>query len=169
MKMFYNICCSTAGVNYVLSDISGLAAQVEVRSPFLDHRVVEFAAKLPHKYKIRNVFSSNFNKYLPKLYYERHVPKDFAWSRKKGLAYNIKFSDYMRMKSDSDRLLSASVDAVDRAGLDSKYRRTIYNKYIASIAKKVKISPADSRVMMSTFMLGRWLMLNAGLTAKDSR
>ena len=36
-------------------DISSMAASVELRVPFLDHRIVEFAASLPLKYKIRTI------------------------------------------------------------------------------------------------------------------
>ena len=96
MKMYYNIFCSTAAANYILSDISGLAAQVEVRSPYLDYRMVEFAAKLPHHYKVRNIFTSGSNKYLPKRYYAKYVANRLAWSRKKWLSYNMPFSLYIK-------------------------------------------------------------------------
>ncbi|HKV39827.1 MAG TPA: asparagine synthase-related protein, partial [Blastocatellia bacterium] len=36
-------------------DIASMAASVEARSPFLDHRLMEFAAKLPASYKMRGV------------------------------------------------------------------------------------------------------------------
>ena len=32
-----------------------MAASVELRVPFLDHRIVEFAASLPLKYKIKTI------------------------------------------------------------------------------------------------------------------
>jgi asparagine synthase (glutamine-hydrolysing) len=163
MKMFYNIFCSTIGSNYILSDISGLAAQVEVRSPYLDYRIVEFAARLPHQYKIGNIFTSNLNKYLPKLCYEKYVPKYLAWSNKKGLSYNIRFSDYIKKCNEPEKLFSASCDAIDRAGLNSRNSRTVCSKYIASISKGIKPTSADFKTMMNAFMLGRWLMLNKNL------
>ena len=164
MKMFYNIFCSTVGSNYILSDISGLAAQVEVRSPFLDYRVIEFAAKLPHHYKIGNVFTSSSNKYLPKLYYEKYVPNHLAWSKKKGLSYNIRFSTYIKNKLESNKMFSTSYDAIDRAGLNSKNCRSALSKYTNSILKGRKPASADSRSVMNSFLLGRWLMLNNTLS-----
>jgi asparagine synthase (glutamine-hydrolysing) len=160
MKMYYNIFCSTAAANYILSDISGLAAQVEVRSPYLDYRMVEFAAKLPHHYKVRNIFTSGSNKYLPKRYYAKYVANRLAWSRKKGLSYNMPFSLYI--KNGSEKLFSASYDAIDRAGLKSKKSREALERYATSILIGNKPSPSDSRIMMSSFLLGRWLMMNEG-------
>ena len=44
LMMHRALIVSTSDANYRLPDITGYAAQVEVRSPFLDHRMVEFAA-----------------------------------------------------------------------------------------------------------------------------
>ena len=41
-----------AAANFLLPDITGLRAQVEVRSPFLDHRIAEFGAALPGTFKV---------------------------------------------------------------------------------------------------------------------
>tara|TARA_B100000787_G_C16198231_1_gene302633 strand:- start:4283 stop:6052 length:1770 start_codon:yes stop_codon:yes gene_type:complete len=42
------------GNNLVKPDRMGMSVSIENRSPFLDYRMVEFASKIPSKYKIRN-------------------------------------------------------------------------------------------------------------------
>ena len=34
-------------------DIASMASSIELRVPFLDHRIIEFAATIPSKYKIK--------------------------------------------------------------------------------------------------------------------
>jgi asparagine synthase (glutamine-hydrolysing) len=64
----------------VKADKMTMAAAVELRVPFLDHRMVEFAARLPLSYKIRNGES----KYLLKKVMERHLPHEVIYRSKKG-------------------------------------------------------------------------------------
>lgn len=57
-----------------------MAASIESRVPFLDHKVVEFAARLPERMKIRN-----FNgKYLLRKAMEDRLPGDIVHRTKKG-------------------------------------------------------------------------------------
>ena len=64
----------------VKADKMTMAASVELRVPFLDHRLVEFAARLPVSYKIRN----GQTKYLLKKAMERHLPPSVIYRSKKG-------------------------------------------------------------------------------------
>lgn len=64
----------------VKADKMTMAASVELRVPFLDHRLVEFAARLPVSYKIRN----GQTKYLLKKVMERHLPNSVIYRSKKG-------------------------------------------------------------------------------------
>jgi asparagine synthase (glutamine-hydrolysing) len=60
--------------NYLLSsqgDRVGMANSVELRLPFLDHRVVDFAARVPAKWKIRGLQE----KYLLKKAYQGQLPE----------------------------------------------------------------------------------------------
>lgn len=64
----------------VKADKMTMAASVELRVPFLDHRLVEFAARLPVSYKVRG----GETKYLLKKAMERFLPNEVIYRRKKG-------------------------------------------------------------------------------------
>jgi asparagine synthase (glutamine-hydrolysing) len=63
-------------------DRMAMANSLEVRSPLLDHHVIEFAARLPAEMKYRGRTA----KYLLKRYTERHVPPSVVYRPKKGFA-----------------------------------------------------------------------------------
>jgi asparagine synthase (glutamine-hydrolysing) len=57
-----------------------MAHAVEARVPFLDHEVVEFAARLPARYKLRD----GVGKWVVKKVAERHLPQDLVHRKKQG-------------------------------------------------------------------------------------
>ena len=57
-----------------------MAHAVEARVPFLDHEVVEFAARLPARYKLRD----GVGKWVVKKVAERHLPHDLVHRKKQG-------------------------------------------------------------------------------------
>jgi asparagine synthase (glutamine-hydrolysing) len=156
LKMFISLRYSGADANFRIPDISGLAAQVEVRSPFLDYRMVEFAARLPHRYKVGNVFSPKRNKLLPKLYYERHVPAQIAWSRKKGMGWNLRWDRSIAHDQSFTEAFETAWRALARAGLDPKAYRDAWQGYVGDVRSGVAFS-AHARTMMVGLMLGTWL------------
>ncbi|RKY32726.1 MAG: asparagine synthase (glutamine-hydrolyzing) [Candidatus Omnitrophota bacterium] len=66
-------------------DIAGMSNSLEGRSPFLDHKFMEFAASLPAEYKLRNFVK----KYIMKKIIRRFVPKENIFRRKMGFAVPI--------------------------------------------------------------------------------
>jgi asparagine synthase (glutamine-hydrolysing) len=64
----------------VKADRMTMAHSLELRVPFLDHVLVEFAASLPQTLKLRN----NTSKYLLKRWAERLLPKTIIYRTKKG-------------------------------------------------------------------------------------
>lgn len=148
--MFSGLTCVAVDANYRIPDISGLAAQVEVRSPFLDYRLVEFAERLPHQYKIANPQSPHSNKYLPKVYYERFVPKDIAWSRKKGMGMNLRWDQSIIHDLAFRQEFSNAYHALDQAGIDSAQAREAW-------AQNLQGNRQFEGQMMAGFMLGMWL------------
>jgi len=146
----------TRDANFRIPDIAGLAAQVEVRSPFLDHRMVEFAAKLPTNLKIGNPDNSSKNKLIPKLYYQKFVSHDVAWAQKKGMGWNIKYGESF---ADDPKFRHAFEDALSRVasvGLDDARLRSAWNQFAQQKRQGVRY-PTSGGVVLSGFMLGRWL------------
>ena len=66
-------------------DIASMAVSLEARSPFLDHRVIEFAASLPADMKARNLTT----KYLLKRVLRQLLPKENLNRRKMGFGVPI--------------------------------------------------------------------------------
>jgi asparagine synthase (glutamine-hydrolysing) len=69
----------------VKMDVASMASSLEVRSPFLDHQVVEFAASLPPGLKIRGLVQ----KYLLKQVMQRMLPDQVVRRRKRGFGVPI--------------------------------------------------------------------------------
>ena len=156
LKMFVSLRYSGVDSNFRIPDISGLAAQVEVRSPFLDYRMVEFAARLPHRYKVGNVFSAKKNKFLPKCYYERHVSAGIAWSHKKGMGWNLRWERSIANDPTFAAAFDQAWQSIDRVGMDSAPFRAAWKNYVADFKSGKQLS-RHARTMMNGVMLGFWL------------
>jgi asparagine synthase (glutamine-hydrolysing) len=66
-------------------DIATMAVSLEARSPFLDHQVIEFAASLPEKFKLRGLTT----KYLLKKVLRKLLPSENLDRRKMGFGVPI--------------------------------------------------------------------------------
>jgi asparagine synthase (glutamine-hydrolysing) len=84
-------------------DIASMANSLEARSPFLDHKVIEFAASLPESLKMRRIETKSLLKKVA----ARLVPREVVYRRKMG--FGVPVGKWFRgeMKSFvSDILLS---------------------------------------------------------------
>jgi asparagine synthase (glutamine-hydrolysing) len=76
---------------YLLDDIlqkvdrASMSTSLEAREPFLDHRIIEWAARLPDKYK----YSNGIKKYILKEIVHEHLPKVIMDKPKMGFAIPI--------------------------------------------------------------------------------
>lgn len=76
---------------YLLDDIlqkvdrAGMSVSLEGREPFLDHRIIEWAARLPQEYKYRN----GNKKFILKEIVHRHIPKEIMDRPKMGFGIPI--------------------------------------------------------------------------------
>lgn len=71
-------------------DRTSMSVSLEAREPLLDHRLVEFAAKLPESMRVR----SGTGKYLLKKCMERYLPTDVLYRPKQGFVTPI--AEWMR-------------------------------------------------------------------------
>lgn len=72
----------------VKGDRMSMGASIEARVPFLDHKVVEFAASLPAHFKVQGLRT----KILLKRLAERYAPHDLIYRRKVG--FTVPLSDW---------------------------------------------------------------------------
>jgi asparagine synthase (glutamine-hydrolysing) len=66
-------------------DRTSMAVSLEAREPLLDHRLVEFAARIPANYRLRN----GTGKWLLKRALERRLPREILYRRKMGFVTPI--------------------------------------------------------------------------------
>jgi asparagine synthase (glutamine-hydrolysing) len=70
-------------LNLTYSDKSSMAASVEERVPFVDYRIVEFAHRLPARYKLGGSWVGGYvQKYLLKKVAEKYLPKEIVYRPK---------------------------------------------------------------------------------------
>ncbi|NLI10685.1 MAG: asparagine synthase (glutamine-hydrolyzing) [Elusimicrobia bacterium] len=67
-------------------DRASMANHIEVRSPLLDHELVEFCASLPSNFKIKN----KENKIIFKKIAEKYLPKEIIYRKKQGFSVPLK-------------------------------------------------------------------------------
>ncbi len=71
-------------------DRASMSVSLEAREPLLDHRLIEFAAQLPHRARVRGAQG----KWLVKHTMERYLPNDILYRPKQGFVTPI--SDWFR-------------------------------------------------------------------------
>jgi asparagine synthase (glutamine-hydrolysing) len=73
-------------LNLTTTDKTSMAANLEVRVPFLNHELVELAARMPPDLKLRGFK----RKYILKRVAESFLPKDVVWRKKAGFGAPIR-------------------------------------------------------------------------------
>jgi asparagine synthase (glutamine-hydrolysing) len=108
-------------------DIASMANSLEARSPFLDHKVIEFAASLPERVKQRGTGT----KTLLKKVAARLVPADIVYRPKMGFAVPLRYWLGREMcEFTRDILLSRS--AKERGFFDTNVVRRLLDEQMAN-------------------------------------
>src|SRR5262249_39717181 len=88
----------------IKADRMTMANSVELRVPFLDHKVLEFAGRLPRNQKVRG----RKMKYLLKKALAKHVPSEILYRRKLGFPMPyVKWTNHELKDSFADILLDS--------------------------------------------------------------
>ncbi|HKR00815.1 MAG TPA: asparagine synthase (glutamine-hydrolyzing) [Pyrinomonadaceae bacterium] len=98
-------------LNLTTTDKTSMAANLEVRVPFLNYELVELAARMPPNLKLRGLK----RKYILKRVAERLLPKDLVWRKKAGFGAPIRSWLRGPLRAMVDELLSE--ETVRRRGL----------------------------------------------------
>ena len=83
--------------NLIYTDKMSMATGVEVRVPFLDQELIEFASKIPDRYKLR----LGQEKWILKKVMEKHLPRNLIYRRKTGFGAPVR----RWIKNELNRLL----------------------------------------------------------------
>lgn len=109
----------------MVADKTSMANSLEVRVPFLDHRLVEFIESLPPSLKLRGLSG----KYLHKKALMKWLPKEEVYRKKKGFAHPI--ADWLRGEMRpfvEDCLLSA--DSSLPRYFNREYMHQMYTRHL---------------------------------------
>ena len=92
-------------LNLITTDKTSMAANLEVRVPFLNRRMIEFAARMPPDLKLRGFK----RKYILKRALEKVLPRDVVWRKKAGFGAPIRSWLRGALRPLVDELLSEEV------------------------------------------------------------
>ena len=127
------------------ADKMTMATSVEMRVPFLDHKIVEFSASLPPEYKITN----GEGKFILKKLMEKYLPKEIIYRKKMGFTVPTKrwFAGDL-LGPVKDIVLSKTL--MDTGWFQRKYLQNMFDRH-------EKGKGDYSRRIFSLLVLYHWL------------
>lgn len=127
------------------SDRASMAVSLEAREPLLDHRLIEFAARLPERERIRGTTG----KWLMKHTMERYLPSDILYRQKQGFVTPL--SDWFRGPlAEEARAVASSSVLVDSGWFDRRALTNLADSHISGRSD-------NGRVLWQLLMLERSL------------
>ncbi|MBI3553964.1 MAG: asparagine synthase (glutamine-hydrolyzing) [Elusimicrobia bacterium] len=127
-------------------DKSAMRASLEARVPFLNTPVVEYAAGLPSRFKMRHFKG----KYLLRKVAEKHIPKSLAWRRKHG--FIVPWESWVRKKDNAslDGLLESK--SLAECGVFDVARLKVFRAELVRGSREV-----EAGLFFRIALFGLWL------------
>ena len=125
-------------------DRASMASSVEVRSPFLDYRVIEYARSLPVKYRYDGVVKKKILREILKEY----IPAEVFNLPKKG--FSVPLAQWIR-EDLKEEVLSELTD---------EFLKSIPNLDIREVKRQIKLHESGKKdysfTIWKLFILSRW-------------
>jgi asparagine synthase (glutamine-hydrolysing) len=126
------------------ADRASMHSALELRAPFLDPAVMEFAATLPPRERVRGVKTKVFLKE----YALRYLPKEIVYRKKRGLS--VPLGPWLRGPLHDWAEAVLSRPALDRLGLDRRAVRQLFEEHRCRAAD-------HARALWALIVLSEWL------------
>ena len=127
------------------ADRGGMSSSLEIRTPYLDRTVMEFAASLPVRDRVRRFETKVFLK----KYAERYLPHDIIYRRKRGLS--IPLGAWLRGPLRDWAMEKIASGRLAEAGLDSG---AVENLFLAHLARQFD----HAKALWALLVLDEWLI-----------
>jgi hypothetical protein len=142
------------GSNFTLPDISGLQAQTELRSPFLDLNFINTSIRVPYKYRIGSYRNDRNNKFILKKIYSKYVGEEIAFGPKYGMAWNMRFDKWIIEEKEVNKVFREVIEKIGEFNVDPKRFVDSFDHYCSG--QKNAGSSGDTALI--GFMLSSWLI-----------
>jgi asparagine synthase (glutamine-hydrolysing) len=120
-------------------DRASMACSLEMRTPFLDHRLIEFAAGLPTNLKVRGFKT----KYILKKAVEKWLPHEIVFRQKRG--FTVPIASWLR--NELRPLVSETLEA------GKLKRQGLFNSdYVQQLIREHSAAQADHRKALWTLL-----------------
>ena len=126
------------------ADRGGMLHGVEIRAPFLDQAVIEFAARLPAQARVRGLTTKVFLK----RYALDYVPESVVTRRKRGLS--VPLAAWLRGPLREWAQVQLSNNLLGKAGVDTDAARELFNAHQARTGD-------HARAIWTLIVLSEWL------------
>ncbi len=144
------------GLNLLYSDKAAMAASIETRPPLIDLEIIEYASRLPGKYKI----NGRVQKYMLKKAAEAYIPEEVIYRPK--AAFGTPIRSWMK-----ERLAEQALSSFTRS--DSAFASMVRRDLPIRLLHEHATGQEDhAHRLWGLFSLASWLTIQQGLTISNA-